>query len=73
VKSPFVHSNIYTAQRIGNDPIILHHDAAEDNVLTLEALIGKNVEITSDNERIGSIIDTQSQFKQLERSRGWRR
>jgi hypothetical protein len=68
----FAHSNIYAAQCIGDNRIILH-DAAEDNVPTLETLIEQNVDITSDNERIGSLMDTQGRFKQLERNKGWSR
>jgi hypothetical protein len=60
------------AQCIGDSHIVLH-DAAEDNVPTPEALIRQNVDIASDNERIGRIMDTQSRFKQLEREKGWSR
>jgi hypothetical protein len=72
VKLPFAHCNIYAVQCIGDNLIILH-DAAEDNVPTLEALIGQNVDITNNNERIGSIMDTLGRFKQQERNKGWSR
>jgi hypothetical protein len=62
----------YAAQHLGENHIILH-DADRNDLPALKALVGQEVEITSDNGSILNILDSQSLSKRLERNRGWSR
>jgi hypothetical protein len=62
----------YAAQNFGDNHIILH-DASNDDLPALKALIGQEVEITSDDGRIQNILKSRSRSERLERNRGWSR
>jgi hypothetical protein len=64
--------HFYAAQNFGDNHIILH-DASHYDLPALKALIGQEVEITSDNGCIYDIVDSQSRFERLERNRSWSR
>jgi hypothetical protein len=64
--------HFYAAQNIGDNHIILH-DADPSDLPALNALIGQEVEITSDNGRIQNIVDSRSRIETHERNRGWSR
>ena len=62
----------YAAQYLGDNHIVLH-DADPNDLPALNALIGQEVEIMSDNGQIQNIVGSRSRSEQLKRNRGWSR
>jgi hypothetical protein len=62
----------YAVQHFGDNHIILH-DADRNDLPALNALIGQEIELTSDNSRIENIVDSRSRSERLDKKRGWSR
>jgi hypothetical protein len=60
------------AQHIGDNHVILH-DADPSDLLALKALIGQDVKLTSNNDRIKNVTDSRHLSEVRGKNRGWNR
>jgi hypothetical protein len=64
--------HFYAAQNIGDNHIILHN-ADPNDLLALKALIGQDVKLTSNNDRIKNVTDLRHLSEIRGKNRGWNR